>query len=64
MKSYIEILKTILKFVLKGKGTDVATAIFFLKNTAGGITTLSQSILYSYSNQECLVLSCVVLTAE
>lgn len=44
-KSFVEIHKTFLKFLLKDKGTGTATTIFKKNNKAGGISTLSQDIL-------------------
>ena len=57
VRSFADIHKTLLKLLLKGRGTGVVITIFREQNKTGGITVLSQDILYSSSSQECVVLA-------
>ena len=57
VRSFADIHKTLLKLLLKGRGTGVVITIFRERDKTGGITVLSQDILYNNSSQECVVLA-------
>ena len=57
VRSFADIHKTLLKLLLKGRGTGVVITIFREQDKTGGITVLSQDILYNNSSQECVVLA-------
>ena len=57
VRSFVDSHKTLLKLLLKGRGTGVAVTVFRKQNKTGRITVLSQDILYSNSSQECVVLA-------
>lgn len=45
-KSFIDVVKMILKHTLKGKGTRITKTVLKKKNEAGGITPLNVKIHY------------------
>lgn len=45
VRSFVDIHKTLLKLLLKVRGTGVATTIFREQNKTGGITVLSRHII-------------------
>lgn len=46
-RSFVDIHKTLLKLLLKGRGTGVVITIFRQQNKTGRVTILSKDILYS-----------------